>query len=127
MTLSTLDIKYMKKQIITYLIASIACIIFSIIYETFSHGVYSLFMICSFAIPLILGSFISLILYKRKTSYGRVEINLYNAGVATLTFGSIFQGVLEIYGTTNIKVYAYLFVGILLILISMAVSLIKND
>ena len=124
--MSTLDIKYMKKQIITYLIASIACIIFSIIYETFSHGVYSLFMICSFAIPLILGCFISLVLYKRKISYGRVEINLYNAGVATLTFGSIFQGVLEIYGTTNFKVYIYFFVGALLILNSLAVYIIKK-
>lgn len=127
MTLYTLDTKYMKKQIITYLIASVLCIIFAVIYEAFSHQVYSLFMICSFAIPLVLGVFVSLIQYKKKKSYGRVEINLYNAGVATLTFGSIFQGVLEIYGTTNMRVYVYLFVGILLILTSLAINQIKKN
>lgn len=35
-------------------------------------------------------------------------------------------GVLEIYGTTNIKVYVYLIVGILLILISIFFNYMKN-
>ena len=109
----TLSISDIKKQGKVYLIASTACVIFAIIYEAFSHGVYSNYMIFAFLIPLVCGATISYILYfiNRKdisllpSKFGN---NLYNAAVATLTFGSIFNGVLEIYGTTNAKVYVYL-------------------
>lgn len=110
--MSILDI---KKQGKVYLIASIACVIFAMIYEAFSHGVYSNYMIFAFLLPFIMGAGISFILYlinKKEASVlpSKFGNNLYNASVATLTFGSIFNGVLEIYGTTNAKVYVYLVV-----------------
>lgn len=109
-TLSTSDI---KKQWRIYIIAVIGCIFFASTYEAFSHGVYSNYMIYAFLIPLIMGAGVSYILYfinkkSKVTLPGKFEKNMYNAAVATLTFGSIFNGVLEIYGTTNSKVYVYL-------------------
>ena len=119
-TLSTLDIKYFKKQSIVYLIVSALTLVFALIYEKFSHNVYSPFMLGAFIIPLILGAVISFITYKMKcTTRRRLQNNLYNAGVATLTVGSIFVGVLEIFGTTNAKVIVYFFVGVLFILLSL--------
>lgn len=118
--MSTLDIKYFKKQSIVYLIVSALTLVFALIYEKFSHNVYSPFMLGAFIIPLFLGAAISFITYKMKcTTRRRLQNNLYNAGVATLTVGSIFVGVLEIFGTTNAKVIVYFFVGVLFILLSL--------
>ena len=45
---------------------------------------------------------------------GRLSINVYNSGIATLTLGSLMRGVLDIYGTSNDLVRYYAIVGILL-------------
>ena len=102
------------------MIATVSCVIFAIIYESFSHGIYSNFMIFAFIIPLILGAGVSYMFYflKFKKLPNRLENQIYNAGVETLTFGSIIEGVLQIYGTTNSKVYVYLVIGVLLLVIS---------
>ena len=119
MTLFILDIDFLKKQRINYLVISLFVLAFSLIYEAFSHEVYSKFMLLAFCIPLVLGTGVTSIFIKTKNKFPtRAEVNLYNAGVATLTVGSIFMGVLEIYGTTNLKVYSYLIVGFFLIVLS---------
>ncbi|MBR3245167.1 MAG: hypothetical protein IKN57_00260 [Parasporobacterium sp.] len=43
------------KTTLIYLIASIICAVFGAVYESFSHGVYSFFMIYAFAFPLLCG------------------------------------------------------------------------
>lgn len=127
MTLSTLDIKYFKKQSIVYFVFSILCFAFGRIYEIFSHDVYSKFMMNAFLIPLFMGCLLSLIIYllKIKKLANRLSVNLYNAGVATLTVYSIFRGVLEIYGTTNYLINIYLCISISMFLISI-VALFKK-
>lgn len=55
MILYILDTNGMKKEIKKYLFFSVFCLIFGIIYEIFSHQVYSIFMICAFCVPLVLG------------------------------------------------------------------------
>lgn len=117
-----------KRQGLIYIIATVLCILFSIIYESFSHGVISNFMIFSFLIPLLLGVVSTYLIYffKKEKLPTALENNFYNAGVATLTFGSIIEGVLEIYGTTNIKVYAYLVIGVSLIIISNLLYIVSN-
>lgn len=124
MILYILDIKDIKKQKIYYIIAILSCIIFSSIYEYFSHGVISYYMIFAFIIPLVLGV-CSLIILKIKKMPSIIENKLYNCGIVTLTVGSIIQGVLEIYGTTNMKVYIYLVIGICLILTSVLIYIIR--
>lgn len=85
------------------------------VYELFGHGVYSYYMLYAFAIPLAFGVLPNLIAAVRGTPKpNKIAYNLYNSGVATLTAGSVFEGVLEIYGTTNRLVYIYPIVGITL-------------
>jgi len=78
------------------------CALFGAVYELFSHEVYSYFMIYAFAIPLVLGVLPNLAaaLFGWRAP-GKIAANAWNSGVAALTVGCIFQGALEIYGTTN--------------------------
>ncbi len=104
------------------LLCSIFCAIFGAIYETFSHDVYSNFMLYAFFIPLIGGTlpYFSLSFSKRLILPKKPAIYLHNFGLATLTVGCLMKGVLEIYGTENtlLVVYAicgtiFVFLGIL--------------
>lgn len=102
----------------TYLLVSLFCLLFGAIYEHFSHAVYSNYMIYAFAFPLVGGTLPFLVM-----SLARVHRipsvfaqKLYHCGIATLTVGSIIQGVLAIYGTTNSLTPVYWLVGFLLIL-----------
>ena len=85
-----------------YLIVAVICAAAGLIYEAFSHGVWSIFMYGAFAIPLVLGALPNLViaLAKLKTP-GIAAENLYACGIAGLTLWSILRGVLEIFGTTN--------------------------
>ena len=84
-----------------YLTATVGCAVFGAVYELFSHEVYSGFMIYAFAFPLLLGVVPFFLLQKRGKPFPGRTADLVHAGVAALTVGSILQGVLEIYGTTN--------------------------
>ncbi len=109
--------EHFAKAGFVYLLITLFCAIFGAIYENFSHEVYSGYMIYAFLFPLIGGAlpFSSMSLFGcgRGCSRvpGRFPVNLYNAGIATLTMGSIFQGVLDIYGTTNTLICVYWFTG----------------
>ena len=74
---------------------------FGAVYELFGHQVYSCFMICVFAFPLLLGLIPFFLMQKLGRAFPGRSADLIHAGVAALTVGSILQGVLEIYGTTN--------------------------
>ena len=87
--------------IMAYLFSTVGCILFGAVYELFSHGVWSCFMICAFAFPLLLGAIPFSLLRKRGKPFPGKAADLVHAGVAALTVGSILQGVLEIYGTSN--------------------------
>ena len=168
-----------------YLAAAIFCALFGAIYEFFSHGVFSFFMIYAFAIPLAAGAFPLLWIALRTRKYigeedfrdrdwmsidepylneaesdgsetlfmeivrdpgnegaesrrripvsrqedeevysaapkrmfhfpGSLELNAWGSGIAAMTAGSIFRGVLDIYGTTNKLVIVYPVVGTVL-------------
>ena len=130
MILFTLDIKKLREQGKIYIIVTLTCILFSIIYESFSHGVISNFMIFSFVVPLVFGVGINYMFYffKIKKLPSRIQNKIYNAGIATLTIGSIMEGVLQIYGTTNSKIYVYLVVGTVLLFTSIiSYSFFKNS
>ena len=89
--------------------------LFGAVYELFSHEVYSYFMIYACAVPLMLGVMpYALLLISRKVP-GRAALNLWNSGIAALSVGCVFRGVLEIYGTTNSLGAVYPIVGSLLL------------
>ncbi len=98
------------------------------IYELFSHEVYSYFMIYAFAFPLVGGTlpYLLLGLSKAKRYPNAVCRNLYHAGIATLTVGSIMRGVLDIYGTTNSLTNIYWFVGIPMTIVPVFIFLLSR-
>lgn len=108
----------LKRWQLTYLLLALFCLLFGAVYEEYSHGVYSGFMVYAFVIPLVGGTLLThlLELFCRRRMPGRLSCLLYNFGIATLTVGSLFQGVLEIYGTTNRLMTAYWTGGLVLLL-----------
>lgn len=121
--------KYMLKYALLYLLASIFCALFGGIYELFSHGVYSYFMIYAFAYPLVLGALPYLFfgMIGKNTSSYYLGHQIYALGIATLTLGSIIKGVLDIYGTTNSLTPYYWWIGGTLILTGVLVLLVKTQ
>lgn len=119
----------MKKNLF-YLFFSLFVLVFGQIYEHFSHGVYSNYMIFAFLFPL-LGLFLPNLLLcllpkkgaeKSKGNNGEKErssgsvtdeknFSFWKWGIATLTVGSLYKGILEIYGTSSHLELSYLIVG----------------
>ena len=98
---------------LAYLLISVLCALFGAVYEVFSHGVYSFYMLYAFGFPLLGGAlpFLMLCTFGRGVYPGSVPRNLYHSGIATLTAGSIVRGILDIYGTTNRLAQVYWYVG----------------
>lgn len=116
MTLFSLnsDRKKIRSTFLTYVCVVIFCVIFGFVYETKAHGIISHFMLYGFIVPLVLGLIPYFILFITKSNKGpgTTSSYIYNAGVATLTVGCYFKGVLDIYGTTrDVYVLIYLIVG----------------
>ena len=101
-----------EKIIFTYLLATIFCAVFGAVYEWFSHGVFSYYMLYAFVVPLLGGILpFYCVLYFHSKIPGRRARRFYHFGISTVTVGCIFCGVLEIYGTTNRLVMFYFVVG----------------
>ena len=121
------DYKNSLQRILNGLIITSFCAVFREIYEQFAHGVYSDFMIYAFMIPLLFSVIPSVFLLL----FGKKEIpnitrHLWNYGVATLTVGCFFQGILEIYGTTNRLSVIYPAIGFGLFAAAISVWIIEH-
>ena len=115
-----------KKDYILHIILSLLALIFGIIYEHFSHGVYSIFMMYAFIIPLLLGFIVLYILNILNIKINVLSLNLYHSMIFTLLLGSIFKGFLDIYGTTNNLVYVYIYASIVLFIVSIIINFMKD-
>lgn len=114
-------LKATLKTALIYLGAALFTALFGGIYEIFSHGVYSGYMLYAFAFPLAFGVLPFLLLSSAMISRpwlnpGPMARYLYHCGVLTLTTGSLLTGVLEIYGTTNQLMLIYWLAGGILLL-----------
>lgn len=115
-----------KKRLRNYVIIVFVSAVFSIVYEFFSHQVYSNFMIYIFTIPLILGVVVQLVLLMRPN----LDVNnpwqrtAQDFAIASLMAGSALQGIVEIYGTTNQYIVFYFVVGLLLLALSFVIWVI---
>ena len=103
---------------VVYLAVSGFCGLFSLVYEYFSHGVYSPWMVFLFAWPLLGGAVPYAVLAWRGnrrvspiTSWARLA---HHCAVASLTVGACISGVLDIYGTTSVWTPVYWAAGIVL-------------
>jgi hypothetical protein len=102
------------KAIKIYGFTTLFCIAFAYIYSLFSHGVSSPFMSYAFVFSLVLGvggfAVVGRLHLKNRTAF-----NLYNAGIATLTVGSILKGIIDIAGADTIYPVWYFGVGTALV------------
>ncbi len=124
--MSILDIKKLyKKTVIVYIGTTLFCVLFNYIYSLFSHNVSSAYMQYAFMYSLIGGIGFYSILSLLKI-YNRIAYNLYNAAIATLTFGSIFQGIVDISGSDVTYSNNYFILGTALLGISLFILLLMG-
>ena len=118
-----------------YLIISIILAAAGAVYEHFSFGVYSYFMIYAFAIPLAGGTLPFMLRYLRRAKLyesrdgkhirpakHHLSAELYHAAIASLTVGSIVQGILAICGRPNSLTVVYLIAAAVLLAASAVVK-----
>ena len=99
----------------TYLFFTLFVLLFGAIYEYFSFGVYSGYMLYAFVFPLIGGVLVYFgLAYTDIRIPDEIARKLYNFAIAVWTVGSLFQGILDIYGTTNALTMVYWIGGALL-------------
>ena len=76
------------------------CVVFTIIYEYFSHNAASNYMRAMFLMPLVGVAIPAVIGYVTPLHrcLGRAAFNLWNSGMATWTVGCLFRGIVNISG-----------------------------
>lgn len=115
---------------IAYLIASVLVAAAGWLYELFSHGVYSNYMIYAFMVPLACGALPDLLAAARgirsKKRSACAASGLRLAAVVTLTTGSLIKGVLDIFGTTNRLLAVYLIIGVTLAIAALIAYIWQN-
>ena len=92
-----------KIRLIRYGEITILCFVIFIIYNIFSHGVYSNYMTLVFSWPLVLGIVPSLILALVPALIEHTDLTkvLYHTGLASVTVSSLLRGIFEIAGTSS--------------------------
>ena len=116
-----------ERTAFAYLLATAFTALFGGVYEVFSHGVWSGWMVYAFALPLGLGALpFGWLSLQRKPLPRSWVCRLHHAGVATLTVGSVMQGVLVIYGTTNRLIMVYWAAGLALLLLAQLIRLARR-
>lgn len=114
-----------KKEPLVWLGITVFTIIFALVYEHFSFGVWSNAMVFMFVFPLILGFIPSLILTIARWGY---LPRLWNDGVLVITAGSLLTGIIEIYGSDSYYTPWFFYIGTaLLILGVLQIIFTKKD
>ena len=120
--------KEIEKLVFTYLIVTLVCAGFGAVYEFFSHGVYSYYILYAFMIPFLGGTvYFYGILYFRSKIPGCIARRFQHFGILTLTVGCVVCGILEIYGTTNHLVRIYFIVGGMFLVIGNFMYLLQKN
>lgn len=130
MTLFTSDTEHntkaSAKYAILFLIVSALCILFSLIYESFSYGVHSDFMMLIFVFPFGATLIYILLGFLNKDLYPHaITLHIFNAGVCTASLGFCIKGILEIYGTDSPFTAVYDITAVLLVSVALILYLIQ--
>ena len=90
----------MKRAAITGAVLALVCVIFTTVYEQFSHGAVSTHMRCMFLMPLVGCAIPALIgwLTPLHRYVSRPAFNLWNSGLAVWAVGCLFRGIVNISG-----------------------------
>ena len=110
-SVTNLGKKSFKKTAISYTLITIFFFAFSRIYESFSYGETSVHMHYLFAVPLV-GGIILVILLKALPQFSRISFNLWNSAVAIITAGTLFRGIVNLSGRSTALDAPYWYVGI---------------
>lgn len=112
----TSDKKTLSRAAMRYALTAALCAAVSGVYECFSHGVVSAYMLCAFVPPLLLGCGGCAAAETFGRRHGEWSASLWALGVASLSVGCFVRGALEIYGTANPLTMVYPAAGLLLLL-----------
>ena len=110
-SVTNLGKKRFKKTVISYTLITIFFFAFSRIYEAFSFGEASVHMHYLFAVPLV-GGIILAILLKSLPYFSRISLNLWNSAIAIITTGTLFRGIVNLSGRSTTLDAPYWYVGI---------------
>ena len=89
------------------MILTFAILLFGVVYEHFSFGVYSEFMIYAF-VPMLQETAFLMLMYEKKNNISSTAKNLLRCASVTASVGCVATGIVAIYGTENrlLKIYA---------------------
>ena len=90
----------MKRAAVVGASLALLCVVFTAIYESFSHGAVSTHMRCMFLMPLVGCALPALLclLTPLHRLVCRPAFNLWNSGLAVWTVGCLFRGIVNISG-----------------------------
>nr|WP_302898112.1 hypothetical protein [Streptococcus sp. CF10-1] len=111
--------KRLKKTLVGYSLLTIFFFAFSRIYESLSFGETSLHMHYLFAVPL-LGGIVLALLLKIMPNLGRISLNSWNSAVAILTAGMLFRGIVNLSGRSTTLDQPYWYVGLAFAILAIA-------
>ena len=90
----------MKRAAVVGASLALLCVVFTAIYESFSHGAVSTHMRCMFLMPLVGCALPALLclLTPLHRHVCRPAFNLWNSGLAVWAVGCLFRGIVNISG-----------------------------
>ena len=106
-----------RRRIMLWLAAATFCVFFSMAYNHYGHGIHSFFMSDLFLWPLAGAVWYLLLPAVFSVHPRRLSVNAMNAGIATITVGSLLRGIFEIAGTASPYVILFFCMGSLLCLL----------
>ena len=118
--------KRFKKTVISYTLITVFFFAFSRIYESFSFGETSVHMHYLFAVPLV-GGIILVILLKALPQFSRISLNLWNSAVAIITAGTLFRGIVNLSGRSTTLDAPYWYVGIVFAVLAIISIFIQTN
>ena len=88
------------------------CLLFSLVYAQFSHGVNSPYMSYLFAYPLLFGAIVLIGMHAlalpKANDFSAMG---YNFGLAAITLSSLLTGIFEIAGTSSVYAFYLMLFG----------------
>ncbi len=113
-----------RRLTLNYLFMTAFWALFGFIYEMFSHGVFSPFMMGAFLIPLLFGLLpVTLLGLHKKQVKCPAAAGFWHGGIWMFTLGAVSRGALEIYGTTNSKLILLPISGAICLALAMITAL----
>ncbi len=130
MTLYTSDNMNQKRclnGLMWSMVAAAFLAVFARVYNHFGHGITSIYMSYVFAIPMLLGGAVYLIMVflPKRLKIRRISFNVYNAGIATLVSASIIKGICEIAGADSEYIKYFWLTGAILCIAAAAIYIIQ--